>query len=946
MIRVSLTLILSFFTSLLSAQSPCDDIEGGPGLIINELGNTVPFSGAEYIELLVLGDPENPQDNVDLFNWTIDDNNNHGELDTGSETGLIRLGQCFNSVPPGTIILIYNDLETIYGINSFNNGMPNSSGFWQIPFSSSCILKDLSSSEEPLWSDYIPMRNYGDVLQIRKPEGELFHALYWGKNLPLDHTGFFAEADHPAAVNLDVKSLSKTSVQLIGPDYLNDNQFLVRGDTGTPGAYNSDENEAFINSILTGSDYFDTDMPVIVHHYIQRAYKSADGLVDLADIWVEVFGPKEQNISEFVLEGFEFPSENVGTDQWLLTGLPPGVYELSMVDFCGREHPLVIVLGNREVVNLCEGNCDLIGEDRGPDFCYSWEPAIWFTEEDRYLPQVNFCPSAGQEVVKQIITDAYGSQHVNEYIFNLKTGDDLISPTPAIVCEDGNITLFVADNYTSYQWSHSDAEISNATLVTSDDLLESNTISVTVEDESGCVLSDEIDIYDGNELEDIFSYFREKGFLIIPGVDNITNGFTSGGGNLTSIVSGGGSCPIDYTNGITFTLDIDEESTFIDLNQILSETCNLEGNEFDFYISDNESFCSALGEVTESLLSETPTNWYHIMEGFNNENYLILGSNLIDFIEDFSFFSNPFSDYVDEAIEELDEGQNGEVWTPLDWVKLEELGNEFADLYNKAKTRFPPSMYDGKTSTAYWKMKMRLGLIMEHAALAALKVKKGGSLRYLDAAPATGGKKRKPDGIASQTEVLRRYDAIPDEDGLVVYWDRDEQVLLHEVKIAKGASILFEPEYRSDPRQLSDFTLSFAQPRPSTEYPGMIEYFLGVSRYSEEFTRSPLETYAAGLHMITLSHNVLDHRLITAAFTNKVQLPHSYFEYRRNTDFWGRPIVEIRLKYRINHTFFTPLVFREFLATGNTGMRNNFYGRLNTTKKAVPIDWTRGATDW
>ncbi|MEL7424574.1 MAG: hypothetical protein AAFN81_16395, partial [Bacteroidota bacterium] len=804
--------------------------------------------------------------------------------------------------------------------------------------------------ESGSWSEYIPMRNRGDVMQIRKPEGELFHALFWGTfsqtGQPEDGETFFIDSSHPAAVNLGVKSLSETSVQLIGSDYLNDNQFLVKGDTGTPGTYNSDENEVFINSILTGSDYFDIDMPVIVHHYIQREYKSVDGLVDLADIWVEVFGPKEQNISEFILEDFEFPSENVGTDQWLITGLPPGVYELSMIDYCGLEHPLVIVLGNKEVVSLCGGNCDLIGEDRGPDFCYSWEPAIWFTEEDRYLPQVNYCPSAGQEVVKQVITDTYGSQYVNEYIFNVKTGDDLISPTPAIVCEGGNVTLSVADNYTSYHWSHSDLEISNTTVVSSDDLLESSTITVTVEDENGCILSDEVDIYDGDELEDVFSYFREKGFLIIPGVYNITNGFTSGGGNLTSTASGGGSCPTDYTNGIAFTVNVGEEPTFIDLYQILSEACDLGENEYKFYISDNESFCSALGEITESFLSETPTNWYHVMEGFNDENYLILGSNSIDFIEDFSFFSNPFSDYIDEAIETLDGGQNGEVWTPLDWVALEDLGNEFADLYNKALNRFPPSKYHGKTETAYWKMKMRLGLIMEYAALAALRVKKGGSLRYLDAAPVTGGKQRKPDGIASQTEVLRRYDAIPDEDGLVVYWDRNEQVLLHEVKIAKGNSILFEPEYRSDPRQLSDFTLSFAQPRPSTEYPGIIEYFLGVSRYSEEFVRSPLETYAAGLHMITLSHNVLDHRLITAAFTNNVQLPHSYFEYRRNTDFWGRPIVEIRLKYRINHTFFTPLVFREFLATGNIGMRNNFYGRLNTTKKAVSIDWTRGATDW
>ena len=81
------------------------------GAIINEFSNGASGS-KEFIELLVIGNNANPNDPVDLSGWIIDDNNGDFQS-SGAEfaigRGHFQLGSCFSSIPPGVLIVIYND---------------------------------------------------------------------------------------------------------------------------------------------------------------------------------------------------------------------------------------------------------------------------------------------------------------------------------------------------------------------------------------------------------------------------------------------------------------------------------------------------------------------------------------------------------------------------------------------------------------------------------------------------------------------------------------------------------------------------------------------------------------------------------------------------------------------------------------------------------------------
>ena len=158
----------------------CNEGEVIPGsLIINEFGQGC--SGVqEYIELIVTGSAPL----VSVEGMIIDDNN-HLTFEQGNESGHIRLGNCFSSVPVGTVIILYNGAQRNPAIND---------GPWTFSIDDPCILKypscpdnnkgdsgyDCDQGTGGTWQNLIPLYNLRDVVQVRNPDGTLVEAIIYG----------------------------------------------------------------------------------------------------------------------------------------------------------------------------------------------------------------------------------------------------------------------------------------------------------------------------------------------------------------------------------------------------------------------------------------------------------------------------------------------------------------------------------------------------------------------------------------------------------------------------------------------------------------------------------------------------------------------------------------------------------------------------------------------
>ena len=175
---------------LLSAQCDPDPPQAGDGMVIvNEVGNL--GHNAEYVELLVVGNPSNPRAPVNMTDWILDDNN-YAKVDHGNEPGHLRFGPCFNAVPPGTLIVVYNSGEIPPGVSGGGDGFPNNSGNYQAGAASSCMYgcedspnhNSSTYSKSNLvggdWLQLVPLRNWGDGIQVRSATGGFKHGVYWG----------------------------------------------------------------------------------------------------------------------------------------------------------------------------------------------------------------------------------------------------------------------------------------------------------------------------------------------------------------------------------------------------------------------------------------------------------------------------------------------------------------------------------------------------------------------------------------------------------------------------------------------------------------------------------------------------------------------------------------------------------------------------------------------
>ncbi|MEP0986833.1 hypothetical protein, partial [Ekhidna sp.] len=164
------------------------DASTSGGIIINEASNG--SAGSEdWVELLVIGDANNPTANVDISGWYFDDNNGDFESATGTgvASGSLFFGSSWNSVPPGSLIIIYNqsDKDTSIGTDDPDDtGTPD--GVYILPGNHSSLEGCSSSSYDcspgvttASWSR-VAFRNDGDAVQVRMPNGDFYHGFSYG----------------------------------------------------------------------------------------------------------------------------------------------------------------------------------------------------------------------------------------------------------------------------------------------------------------------------------------------------------------------------------------------------------------------------------------------------------------------------------------------------------------------------------------------------------------------------------------------------------------------------------------------------------------------------------------------------------------------------------------------------------------------------------------------
>lgn len=235
------------------AQCDPDPPQAGDGMVIvNEVGNL--GRNAEYVELLVVGNPANPRAPVDMTDWILDDNN-YARVDHGNEPGHLRFGACFNAVPPGTLIVIYNSGETPSGLNTGSDGFPNPAGVYQSGAGSSCLYGCEGSPNHHSanyaktqivagdWLRLVPLRNWGDGIQVRNAGAGFKHGVYWGNCI-------FGGGGVKVALPAPGQSIAGLVIQyMAGAGGWNSAANFSTGPTGTPGMPNSPENAAWIAAL-------------------------------------------------------------------------------------------------------------------------------------------------------------------------------------------------------------------------------------------------------------------------------------------------------------------------------------------------------------------------------------------------------------------------------------------------------------------------------------------------------------------------------------------------------------------------------------------------------------------------------------------------------------------------------------------------------------------------
>lgn len=228
------------------------------GIIVNEWSNGT-TGLQEYYEYAVIGECGST---VDIRGFIIDDNNAtfttpsyYSSSSSGIALGHYRFAYNANwaSVPVGSIILIYNSNEVNPLIPTVDETDSNADYLYVVPNNSiyleACLSYPTSSSPDSTYqsctyaptSDWAPLniRNGGDAIQIRNPDGTYYHGVSYGGS---------EISGGPHELKLFTGSGSGMSGWFNDGDFFDVNNWDsgTAASNQTPGTYNNALNEAWL----------------------------------------------------------------------------------------------------------------------------------------------------------------------------------------------------------------------------------------------------------------------------------------------------------------------------------------------------------------------------------------------------------------------------------------------------------------------------------------------------------------------------------------------------------------------------------------------------------------------------------------------------------------------------------------------------------------------------
>lgn len=237
----------------------------GQGLIVNEFSNGAAGS-EEYVELVVVGSCGGT---VDIRGFIFDDNNGIDDAtcqgfsttsgSAGTADGHFRFSYIarWTAVRVGSIILVYNAGEKNASITLADDPTDSNSDYVYVlphndsgievcttlPTTADCSFSPCIYGPPGSWNP-AGLRNNGDAMQVRNPNGSYFHGLSYG-NSTNNMTG------GPDNLNVDPTSSHSGKVSYFNcGDYRTVSNYstgAVSSGLETPGAVNNINNQEFIN---------------------------------------------------------------------------------------------------------------------------------------------------------------------------------------------------------------------------------------------------------------------------------------------------------------------------------------------------------------------------------------------------------------------------------------------------------------------------------------------------------------------------------------------------------------------------------------------------------------------------------------------------------------------------------------------------------------------------